>query len=86
MANHKSAKKRILVTKKKNIINTAHRSEIKTVIKKALQAIESNDKEKATLMVRDAESKIMKQAGKSLPKRRASRKVSRLFKRLSLIK
>lgn len=81
MANHKSSKKRILVTAKKNAINTARRSSVKTATKKALVAIESGDKAAATSALRNAESKIMKAAGKTMPKKRASRKVSRLAKK-----
>lgn len=80
MANHKSSKKRILVTIKKNSINTARRSAVKTETKKALKAIESGDKAVAVAAVKSAESKIMKSAGKIMPKKRASRKVSRLTK------
>jgi len=64
VANHKSSKKRILVTIKKNAINTARRSAVKTETKKALAAIASGDKAAATTAVRNAESKIMKAAGK----------------------
>ena len=81
MANHKSSKKRILVTAKKNAINTARRSSVKTATKKALVAIESGDKAAATSALRNAESKIMKAAGKTMPEKRASRKVSRLAKK-----
>ena len=83
MANHKSSKKRILVTAKKNAINTARRSSVKTATKKALVAIESGDKAAATSALRNAESKIMKAAGKTMPKKRASRKVSRLAKKVA---
>ena len=85
MANHKSSKKRILVTIKKNAINTARRSAVKTETKKALAAIATGDKAAATIAVRNAESKIMKSAGKTMPKKRAARKVSRLTKKLSKI-
>ena len=85
MANHKSSKKRILVTIKKNAINTARRSAVKTETKKALAAIASGDKAAATTAVRNAESKIMKAAGKVMPKKRAARKVSRLVKKLSKV-
>ena len=74
MANHKSSEKRILVTAKKNAINTSRRSVV---------AIESGDKATATVATRNAESKIMKSVGKIMPKKRASRKVSRLAKKLS---
>ena len=83
MANHKSSKKRILVTATKNAINNVRRSAVKTETKKALKAIESGDKAAATTAVRNAESKIMKSVGKIMPKKRAARKVSRLTKKLS---
>ena len=85
MANHKSSKKRILVTIKKNTINTARRSAVKTETKKALAAIATGDKVAATTAVRSAESKIMKAAGRVMPKKRAARKVSRLTKKLAKI-
>ena len=83
MANHKSSKKRILVTEKKNSVNNSRRSAVKTATKKALVAIESGDRVAATTAVRNAESKIMKAVGKILPKKRAARKVSRLTKRMA---
>ncbi len=83
MANHKSSKKRILTTEKKNAINTARRTQIKTYTKKAVKAIESGDKAAAVSATRTAESKIMKAAGKTMPKKRAARKVSRLTKKVS---
>ena len=85
MANHKSCKKRILVTEKKNAINTARRSAVKTATKKALTAIESGDKAAAITATRNAESKIMKAAGKTMPKKTAARKVSRLAKKVAKI-
>lgn len=81
MANHKSSEKRILVTAKKNTVNTARRSAVKTATKKAVAAIDAGDKVAATAAIRNAESKIMKSAGRIMPKKRASRKVSRLAKR-----
>ena len=83
MANHKSSKKRILVTEKKNSVNNSRLSAVKTATKKALVAIESGDRATATTAVRNAESKIMKAVGKILPKKRAARKVSRLTKRMA---
>lgn len=80
MANHKSAKKRVLVSAKKNRVNTARKSQVKTFIKKLLTAISGGDKEQTTTALRNAESKIMKSAGKTMPKKRASRKISRLTK------
>ena len=85
MANHKSSEKRVLVTKQKNTVNTIRRSVVKTSHKKAVQAIASGDKTVATTAVRNAESAIMKSAGKIMPKKRASRKVSRLAKSVAKI-
>ncbi len=85
MANHKSSEKRILVSAKKNAINTARRSAVKTAAKKVLVAVESGDKAAATTALRNAESKIMKSAGKVMPKKRASRKISRLTKKVASI-
>ena len=83
MANHKSSKKRILVTEKKNAVNTARRSAVKTATKKAVKAIESGDKAAAVAATRAAESKLMKSVGKVMPKKRASRKISRLTKKVA---
>lgn len=83
MANHKSSEKRILVTAKKNAINTSRRSAVKTAAKKVLVAVESGDKAAAVEAARNAESKIMKSAGKIMPKKRAARKISRLTKKVS---
>ncbi|HIS71206.1 MAG TPA: 30S ribosomal protein S20 [Candidatus Enterousia intestinigallinarum] len=83
MANHKSSKKRILVTEKKNAVNNSRRSAVKTAAKKVLIAVESGDKAAATVAVRNAESRIMKSAGKVMPKKRAARKISRLTKRVA---
>lgn len=83
MANHKSSEKRILVTEKKNAVNTARRSAVKTAQKKALSAVASGDKAAAVAAARNAESKIMKSAGKIMPKKRAARKISRLTKKVA---
>jgi small subunit ribosomal protein S20 len=82
VANHKSSKKRILITKKKNVVNTSRRTQVKTYVKKAVKAIEGGDKAAAVSATRVAEGKIMKAAGKTMPKKRASRKVSRLTKKI----
>ena len=83
MANHKSSKKRILVTEKKNSVNNSRRSAVKTATKKVLVAVESGDKVAATNAARAAESKIMRSAGKVMPKKRAARKISRLTKKVA---
>jgi small subunit ribosomal protein S20 len=74
-----------LVNAKKNAVNTARKSAVKTTVKKALKAIDAGDKAVAVVAVRNAESKLMKAACKVMPKKRASRKVSRLTKKVAKI-
>lgn len=79
MANIKSAKKRILVNRTKMERNKAIKSGVKTAVKKALVAIESNDKEAAKAAVINATSVIDKATRKGVyHKNTAARKVSRL--------
>ena len=79
MANIKSAKKRILVTKNRYERNKAIKSGIKTAVKKVYAAIEAGDKATADTELKNAISVISKAASKGvLHKDTASRKVSRL--------
>lgn len=79
MANIKSAKKRILVTKKNYEKNKAIKSGVKTAIKKVYAAIEAGDKAVAEEALKNAISVISKAATKGVyHKDNASRKVSRL--------
>ena len=79
MANIKSAKKRILVTKTKTERNKAIKSGVKTAIKKVTAAVESGDKAAAQAALLAATSTIDKAASKGVyHKNNASRKVSRL--------
>ena len=81
MANIKSAKKRILVSKKKEMRNKAVKTELKTLVKKVDAAIAEGNKEAASTAVLVATSKIDKAAKKGiLHKNTAARKVSRLNK------
>ena len=81
MANIKSAKKRILVTRTKAERNKAIKSSVKTAIKKVRVAIEANDKEAAQAALLAATATIDKAATKGVyHKNNASRKVSRLAK------
>lgn len=86
MANIKSAKKRAQTNEKKRVINLRRKSEIKTLVKKYNSAIEDKNIETAKDLLKLAESKISRAAGKGLFKKNtASRKVSRLNKRLANI-
>jgi len=79
MANIKSAKKRILVSRKKTARNTHIKTGVKTAIKKVRTAIESGNKEEAAAALLHATSVIDKAHTKGvLKKNNASRKVSRL--------
>lgn len=81
MANIKSAKKRIQVTKTRNERNKAIKSAVKTAIKKVDAAVAAKDKEAAAAALLNATSAIDKAAKKGVyHKNTASRKVSRLAK------
>ena len=80
MANHKSAAKRNRQTIKRTARHKAIRSEAKTAAHKAFEAIKANPKAAVGTLV-EAISTLAKTASKgSIPKRRASRKISRLYK------
>ena len=79
MANIKSAKKRVLVNKKKAMQNQMIKSAVKTEIKKVRTAIEAGNKEEAAKALIKATSTIDKAESKGVfTKNTASRKVSRL--------
>ncbi len=81
MANIKSAKKRIDVTKTKTEHNKAIRSKVKTVSKKVYAAVEAGDKAAAEEALKNATSEIGKATSKGIyHKNNAARKVSSLAK------
>ena len=86
MPNIKSAKKRVKTNEIRRQRNVARRTEIKTIVKKYLEAVEGKDLQAAKSLIKQAKSKISKAAGKKvLKKNTASRKVSRLEKRLTIL-
>jgi len=86
MANHKSAKTRIKRNNKRNVINSARRSRVRTFVKKALEAILSNNKEAAAVAVKVAESELARAAQKgAVDKQKVSRIVARLSKKVKAI-
>lgn len=86
MANIKSAKKRVLVTRTKTERNKAIKSEVKTCVKKVETAVANNDKAAADEALLVAISKIDKAASKGVyHKNNASRKVSRLTQLVNTI-
>lgn len=83
MANIKSSKKRARTNEKKRQINLIRKSEIKTIVKKYISAIDEKNTDTAKDLLKLAESKIARATGKGLLKKNtASRKISRLTKKL----
>jgi len=86
LANIKSAKKRILVSKKRADRNKSVRSRIKTAVKKVEVAIEAGDKAAATDALRAAASELDKATKKGIyHKNTTARKVSRLTKAVNAL-
>ena len=86
MANIKSAKKRVLVSKRNYDRNKSIKSSVKTAIKKVEAAVAAADKEAAAAALLEATAKIDKAATKGVyHKNNASRKVSRLAKAVNSI-
>lgn len=85
MANIKSAKKRAKTNEIRRKYNIARRSDVRTATKKVLEAIASKDIEAAKSLLKEAEAKIARARGKGLLKKNtASRKISRLAKKVAL--
>ncbi|MBD3231131.1 30S ribosomal protein S20 [Candidatus Dependentiae bacterium] len=87
MANIKSAKKRSKTNEIRRQNNVARRSDIKTSIKRYLASLQEDDVQTATNLFKATESKISRSVGKGLMKKNtASRKISRLAKKLAQFK
>ncbi len=86
MANIKSAKKRILVTRTRAARNKSIRSAVKTAIKKVETAVAEKNKEVAATELTAAIKTISMAASKGVyHKNNAARKVSRLTKAVNSI-
>ncbi len=84
MANIKSAKKRIDVTKVRTAINKSRKSEIKTYVTKFNKALENGNFDDAKALLKIVEKKLYRAAAKNTIHRNvASRHVSRLAKKLN---
>ena len=87
LATHRSAEKRDRQNKKHKIRNTAVKSKTKTEIKKVLAAVEELDRESSEKALKNAITVIKKAASKGVyHKNNASRKVSRLTKKVNALK
>jgi len=83
MANHKSAKKRILRNANRAEINHARISRIRTFCKKVELAIQAGDKDAAASALRDAQPEIHRGVTKGvMHKNTVARKMSRLSSRV----
>jgi len=83
LATHKSAEKRNRQSKKRRERNVSIKSKVKTSVKKVLAAVEKKDAE-AKNILKSTISTITKAASKGvLHKNTASRKVSRLTKKIN---
>ncbi|MBH63647.1 MAG: 30S ribosomal protein S20 [Alphaproteobacteria bacterium] len=83
MAHHKSAKKRIRRNGRRQEINIARRSRVRTHLRKVEDAISSGDQEAARAALRAAEPEIMRGVNAGiLRKNTGSRKISRLSARV----
>lgn len=84
MPNIKSAKKRVLVSEKKNGENTVRKSVLKTSIKKFESAVKGNDKSVATDALKAAVKKIDQAVAKNIiHKNKAANKKSQLATKLN---
>ena len=84
MANTKSAKKAARQTVRRTNANKGRRSRARSYARKVEEAIEAGDKKAAAAALKEAEPVLARTAQKGLLHRKtASRKVSRLAKRIS---
>lgn len=86
MANHPSALKRARQSEKRRLRNRSVSSAIKTAVKKVTAAVAVNELEQVKTTLKEATAALDKAASKGvIPKRRASRKISRLTKKANAI-
>ncbi len=79
MANHKSALKRARQNEVRRIRNKSYKTKIKKAVREVRTAVESNSLEQAREYFVKAVSIIQKTASKGvIPRKQASRKISRL--------
>jgi len=84
MANTKSARKATRVIARRTEVNKNRRALLRGSVRKVEEAIASGDRSKALAALKDAEPVIMRAAQRGIVhKSNASRKVSRLSKRIA---
>lgn len=86
MANTKSAQKAARQTIRRTEVNKSRRSEMRTYVRKVEEAIAAKDGKAAAEALRAAEPKIARAGQKGIVhKNTASRKISRLTKRIKAL-
>ncbi len=86
MPNIKSQKKRSITNIKRNAAAKAQKSELKTLIKNVLKAVEASDKEAAVLAYNEVSSKLDKSITSNLHhKNYVSRQKARLSKAVNSV-
>ncbi len=86
MAHTNQAKKRVRQTLKRTVRNRARKSRVRTFIRGVEEALDTKDGAQAEVAFRSAASEIMRGVTKGvMRKKTASRKVSRLHKRLKAL-
>ncbi|MBN2740996.1 MAG: 30S ribosomal protein S20 [Rhodobacteraceae bacterium] len=86
MANTPQSKKRARQNERRQDINKARRSRIRTYLRKVEEAIASGDQEAATTALRAAQPELMRGVTKGVVhKNTASRKMSRLASRVKAL-
>ncbi|MGC8739001.1 MAG: 30S ribosomal protein S20 [Candidatus Hydrogenedens sp.] len=84
MANIKSQKKRIITNEKRRMKNASIRSAMKTMIKKAYQSLNADDKNLREMAIKKAIQIIDRACSKGvIHKNSAARRKSRLMKRVN---
>ena len=84
MPNIKSAKKRVEQTAKKQLKNYSRKHDVKTAVKKVLDAVADKDLEQAKELMRKAQAKLARAKSKGvMHANAAARKMSRMAKRIS---
>jgi len=86
MANTSSAKKAVRSMERKTAVNKARRTMVRSNLRRVEDAITAGDKAAATAALKTAEPSMMRAVGKGIyHKNTASRKISRLSKRVKAL-
>lgn len=83
----KSAKKRVIQTKKRRAKNVTRKSAIKTAVKEVLEAVDANNLTQAQALLKETEAQLARAKSKRVMHRNtAARKISRIAKKVAQLK